>query len=252
MAPVLVGEGQVPDLLARPLRGVLDPGDELVVVAHEARDLPSQGDHARTGQSGQVDDGIGILLGRQRQPVGQHQATLGVGVQHLDGLAVASPQHVAGLDGATARHVLGGRHDADHPNPDIEVAQGRHGRQHRGRPRHVGLHRHHAVGRLERQPSRIEGDPLAHQGHRRRGAAFWLVDQLDQTGRLLRALGDSRQAAQPLLGDLVLVQDLHAQAAVFRDGGGDLGQAPRRQRLGRFVHQVAGQGHGPGDTRPPT
>ena len=37
----------------------------------------------------------------------------------------------------------------------------RHRRQHRGAAGHVGLHRHHPVGRLERQPARVERDALA-------------------------------------------------------------------------------------------
>ena len=41
------------------------------------------------GERGEVDDGVGPVLAGQRQGVGEDQAALGVGVEHLDGLAVA-------------------------------------------------------------------------------------------------------------------------------------------------------------------
>ena len=46
-----------------------------------------EGDQLRTGQGGDVDDQVGVVLARPDERVGQHQAALGVGVEHLDGLA---------------------------------------------------------------------------------------------------------------------------------------------------------------------
>ena len=48
-----------------------------------------EGHHAGAGEGGEVDDGVGLRLGGERQPVGEHQPALGVGVEHLGGLAVA-------------------------------------------------------------------------------------------------------------------------------------------------------------------
>ncbi len=92
---------------------VADLADPGVVVAHQPGDLHPEGHHAGAGQGGQVDDGVGLLLDGQRQPVGQDQPALGVGVEDLDRLPVADLEDVAGLDGPPAGHVLGGGHEGD-------------------------------------------------------------------------------------------------------------------------------------------
>ena len=58
-------------------------------------------------------DRVGLVLDRERERVGEDQPALGVGVEHLDGLAVADREHVAGPDRVAARHVLDQRHVAD-------------------------------------------------------------------------------------------------------------------------------------------
>ena len=69
---------------------------------------------ARAGERGQVDDGVrpGSSTASD-SAVGQHEPALRVGVQHLDGLAVADREHVAGRMRVAARHVVGAAHVAD-------------------------------------------------------------------------------------------------------------------------------------------
>ena len=64
----------------------LDPAG--LVVAQQAGDAGAEGHDRGSGQRGEVDDGVGLLLGGQREGVGEHQPALGVGVEHLDRLAV--------------------------------------------------------------------------------------------------------------------------------------------------------------------
>src|SRR5205814_9981059 len=59
---VVVGQGKRPGLLPGPVGRGLHLLDPAVVVTHEAGDLVPQGDHARAGQGGQVDDGVDARL----------------------------------------------------------------------------------------------------------------------------------------------------------------------------------------------
>ena len=79
--------------------GGLGRGEHLVddrVVAHHAGDLVAERDDHVAGQGRDVDDHVGLLLGGADQRVGQDQAALGVGVEHLDRGAVAHGEYVAG------------------------------------------------------------------------------------------------------------------------------------------------------------
>ena len=162
------GSGHVPSparsdaARTRPMSASSEPNSPAI-------DMPER-HHARAGERGQVDDGVGLELRRQRQAVGEHEPALGVGVEHLDGPAVADGEHVAGLGGPAPGHVLGRGRDGRHPHPHPELAARRHRGQHRGGPAHVGLHGDHAVGGLERQPTGVEGDALAHEHHVRHPA----------------------------------------------------------------------------------
>ena len=102
--------------------------------------------------------------------VGEDQPTLGVGVEHLDRLAVADLQHVARTDRGAARHVLDQRHVRVHLVLHAELGERGHRGDHRGAARHVGLHRLHAAGGLERQAAGVEHHALAHQRERPRRA----------------------------------------------------------------------------------
>ncbi len=103
VAPVVVGQRHRPRRLAGTFPGAPHLFDEGIVGPEEGGDVLAQGDHRRPGQRGQVDDGVRLRLGGQREPIGQHQPALGVGVEHLDGLAAAGGEHVAGLGGRIRR-----------------------------------------------------------------------------------------------------------------------------------------------------
>ena len=98
---------ELPDRLVGDVAGGLELVDQLRVVAHHPGDLDTEGAQAGAGQGGDVDDGVDVVLDGQAQPVGHHQASLGVGVEHLDGRAVAHRQHVAQLHRRARRHVVG-------------------------------------------------------------------------------------------------------------------------------------------------
>ena len=117
-----VGQRHRPGRLADLLGDLVHRGAEGVVVGHDAEGAVAQRQHHRAGQRRHVDDRVRRLLGGPGERVGQDQTALGVGVQHLDGLAAVHPQHVAGAGRGAGRHVLGERQPAG--DVDLEAQPG--------------------------------------------------------------------------------------------------------------------------------
>ena len=237
----------MPDPLPRRGRRRLDLLDEPVVVAHQAGDLGAERHHAGAGEGGEVDDRVGLGLGGERQAVGQDQTTLGVGVEHLDRLAVADLEHVAGAGGVTAEHVVGHRNPGPDLAWDLEVLQHRHGADDRRGAAHVALHRHHALAGLDRQAAGIEGDALADEGEEALRLALRRVGQLDEAGRVGRPAVDAEQAAELALLDRGFVPDLDGETLLLGHRGGPAGEDRRGEGATRLVDEIAGEHLAPGD-----
>ncbi len=197
VALVDVGQRELPVALPHLRAGVDHASDELLGGAHDRGDLPAQGDGDRTGQGGHVDNRIGLELSGEREAIGEDEATLGVGVEHLDGLAVSGDEHVVGLGGTAARHVLGHRRDGRHLDGELQASYEAEGREHDRRAGHVGLHRDHAGGGLQREPTRVEGDALAHQ-HDVLGSTDRRPGRADEARVLLAAPGNAKQSTETL------------------------------------------------------
>ncbi len=74
-----------PELLARVVGGVDHAVAQVVVVGHDRAHPVAERHHLGAGEGGDVDEDVGLLLARGDQAVGEHEAALGVGVEHLDG-----------------------------------------------------------------------------------------------------------------------------------------------------------------------
>ena len=72
-------------------------------------------------------------------------------------------KHVAELVGLARRHVLGAGGERVDLDGELLFGDSDDGRQHSRGAGHVGLHVHHALVGLERQPARVEGHALADQ-----------------------------------------------------------------------------------------
>ena len=90
---VEIEERQRPDAARRCVLPDATQGvDQRLVVAHHAAELVSERHHHRAGERGEVDHGVRLdLLRGVGEGVGQDQAPLGVGVEHLDARARSSP-----------------------------------------------------------------------------------------------------------------------------------------------------------------
>src|SRR5215475_672675 len=70
--------------------------------------------------------------------------------------------------------------------------------QHRGAPRHVGLHQAHRLRRLDAQPAGVEGDALADHHHPGAGGAARRPARLDQPWPAGGAAADREDAVEAL------------------------------------------------------
>src|SRR5437879_8681741 len=185
---VFFPERQLPHALAAPLAGVLELPDQRLVVPQHADGVVAQGHDAGAGQRRDVHEGGGLEALGIREAVGEDQSPLGVRVDDFDGLAGEAPEDVPGFDRVPTWHVLRGRDHGDEVEPQAEPRGRTDRRQHGGATGHVGLHLFHVVGRLERDPARIERDRLADEHHRPLAAVAAPVFQYDKLGWLVTPL----------------------------------------------------------------
>ncbi len=163
--PVLIDQRQPP----QPFTGCLSRPEQLtgkrVIGGEQAGRPAAQRNRDRTGERRQVNDRVRREAGRVGKPVRKHKAALGIGVEHLDGGSAPAGDDITGPHRGTTDHVLREAEQTGDPVPHAHCRQGRHGREHGSRPRHIRLHRGHGRRGLQRQAAGIEGDPLAHQRH---------------------------------------------------------------------------------------
>ena len=125
LVAVTPDQRQWPGRLVGLLPRRLDLSDDALVVAHHSGDFGAERAQARPGEGRDVDDGVGAVLDRQGERVGHHQAAFGVGVHHLDGLAVTHGEHVAELHGRARRHVVGAHQVAGDRRPAVAALAAR-------------------------------------------------------------------------------------------------------------------------------
>ena len=134
----------------------------LVGREHAGVQVAHAGAH-RAGQRGQIDDVRRAVSACVPQRVGEDQASLGVGVVHLDGEAGGGRDHVGGPDRGAAQHVLAGGHDPGHRQREPELGDRAERCDDRGAAGHVRLLADDVGLRLEEVTAGIEGDGLADQ-----------------------------------------------------------------------------------------
>ena len=204
---------------------------ERVVIGEQGGKVGAERDPRGAGQGGEIEDQLGLLLGRAGERVGEDQPPLRVGIADLDGEPLAALQDVAGPEGVAGDGILDRRDDQVQADRQAaEHDQAGEGERVRGAA-HVLLHQPHARRRLEVEPARIEADALADDRDPRMApvAPF----QLDQPRRAAGARGAADR------GD-------HRIALVERLAGGDrrLGAARLGERAGRRLQlgraEVAG------------
>ena len=108
----------------------------------------------------------GLQFAGHHQCVRHHEATLGVGVEHLDGGAVTMGDDVAHLHRGARRHVVGAHDVARDPSGHREPCEHEHRREHGPAARHVVLHhRVHGVAGFDGETTRVVREALADEHH---------------------------------------------------------------------------------------
>ena len=240
---ILVEQRQAPGAIAGLLGGVEQLVGQGVVVRQQTRGVVTQGDDAGAGQGRHVDHGFGIVAIHIGEGIAQHQATLGVGVEHLDGLAGHGGEDVTRAIGVAARHVLAARQHADDVDGQLQLGQGVHGAEHGGGAAHVVLHLVHAVRRLDGDAARIEGQSLAHQ-YDGLGVGVALVFDDGHHGFVLGAAGHRQVGVHAEFGHLLLAYHLGGDVVIgIRQTAGLGGEVGRIADVGRHVRHVAADAH---------
>ena len=124
--------------------------------------------HDGAGQRRQIDHELRLeAVVAVPQRVGQHEAPLGVGVEHLDRLARHRGDDVARTLGVAVDGMFSTQAD-DADGIDLGLARGQrvHQAGDGGGAAHVALHVLHAGGRLDRDAAGVEHDALADEGNR--------------------------------------------------------------------------------------
>ena len=213
--------------------------DEVVVVAHDPDRARAECDALRAGERGDVDEDVGLVLLGADERVGEDETTLGVGVEHLDGLAAVRDVDVTGLLGRAARHVLGEAQVGRDVDGDAQTSRGEDRSERRGRAAHVALHLVHSGGRLDRDAAGVEGDALADQGQVR-GCALGPVGQAHEARSVGRAAADGEDAAVAAVGESLLVEHLDVDREAGSSLDGMLGEVSRHEVGRGGVDQIAG------------
>ena len=162
------------------------------------------------------------------QRVGQHQAALGVGVQHLDGLAAVDRDHVGGPLGACrpacSRRAAGSRRRSPSGRSAATACSAP---STAAAPPMSDFIVSIDFGGLSDRPPESKVMPLP-ANTTVLVASGWRVAEPDQPRRVHRALADADEAAVAAVGQRLLVQHLDVQAAV----AGAPARPPRRRSPG--------------------
>ena len=154
----------------------------------------AKGHDDSAGQGRKVNDRVGLdLLRGVAQAVAENQATLGVGVDHLDCLAVHGRHDVTGLGGVVGGHVFRGDDDAMHLDVHVQVGECMKHTHDSSAARHVKLHLIHAGARLQADATRVKGQALAKDADAPGGLLLRLVDHVHKLRLFRRAFGNGEQ-----------------------------------------------------------
>ncbi len=211
------------------------------MLAHQAGGLVAQGDHAGTGQGGDIDQRRRFEALRVGQRIAQDQAAFGVGVAHFNGFARHRGDHVGRAVGVAIDGVFNGRHHHHEVQRQLGLDRSDEGADDVGATAHVVLHFLDAALGLQVDATGIEGDALADQ-HVGLGVAAIVPLQHDQARAVGRATGHGQQRAHAQRFHLVLVEDLGFGTVMLAgELHAHLGQVGRGAVVRRQVAQLAGE-----------
>ena len=215
---VSLKERQLPCFVVHVAGGGKQTVNQSLIVAHHAADVMTQGDDARAGQGGDVDDGFGLELFGVSKRVTQNQTAFGIGVQHFDGQAFHAFHDVARFVCRAGRHVFTSGDDGNQVDRQLQFDGGAEGTDDGCRAAHVELHFVHVRTGFEGDATSVEGNAFADQDD---GGGFFVgrtkIAQFDQIWVFNAAFGD-RPERTHVFSDVVFFNDFSVCAQFFGFG----------------------------------
>ena len=210
--------------------------------------MGAEGDDARSGQGRHVDDHVRLVALGIGEGVAQDQASLGVGVEDLDGPPGHRGDDVAGLARVAVGEVLAGGGQRDDVQRKREGRACLHRSDHARRAAHVELHLVHRRCGLDRYPPRVERDALPDEHDRGLRARSAPVFEDDEPGRLAASARhrEQRAHAETLHPGLVEGLERHLRVPPGQSFG-FVRQIGRRADVAGEVSEIAGEGDARGD-----
>ena len=103
---------------------------------------------------------------RVMQGIRQHQPTLGISVDHLDGFTRHCRHDITRALGIAIGHIFNQANHTDNIFVYFASGNGGHSTRHSRRTAHIPLHIFHAFGRFQRDTTSIKRNPLANKCQR--------------------------------------------------------------------------------------
>ena len=94
-------------------------GGERIVAGVDRHHLRAEGDAGSAGERRHVDENRRLLLGGERQRIGEDETALGVGIADLDREPLPAPEDVAGAEGGAGDGVLDRRDEDAEADPEL-------------------------------------------------------------------------------------------------------------------------------------
>ena len=120
-----------------------------LIVGENPGDVPTEGDHAGTGQCGHINNPSRLQVGHDVEHVGQYDPPLSIGIVNFDCGAAAGGNDIPQLVGGCTIHIFHQADRCDHIDRQFEGRNRGDRPEGGGRARHVALHRQHAVRGFE-------------------------------------------------------------------------------------------------------
>ena len=188
-----------------------------------------------------IDDELRLeLFLRIPEHVGEHETSLGIGIDDFDRLTRHRLDDVARTNCVAGRHILDAADQADGVDVCLALGEGVHGTDDGSCSAHIALHVLHAGRRLDRNAAGIEDHALTDEADRLLLlAALGAVPDHDrEAGRPDASLTNAEKRAHAELFHVFDVEDLDLDAKLL-EGFRFLRQLDRPQNIGRLVDEIA-------------